>query len=70
MIESYEAVGLIQTMRGIRRREEIAWNLELYLERMPYTHVEYREQVTRRQVDLLQERGVWARPGVLESSSG
>ena len=28
MIEPYQAVGLIQTMRGIRRREEIAWNLE------------------------------------------
>ena len=28
MIEPYQAVGLIQTMRGIRRREEIMWNLE------------------------------------------
>ncbi len=28
MIEPYQAVGLIQTMRGIRRREEIQWNLE------------------------------------------
>ena len=28
MIEPYQAVGLIQTMRGIRRREEISWNLE------------------------------------------
>src|SRR5438477_11365404 len=28
MIEPYQAVGLIQTMRGIRRRDEIAWNLE------------------------------------------
>ena len=32
-------------------------------------------QVTRRQVELLQERGIWARPaptrpGVLESSGG
>ncbi|MGZ4326396.1 MAG: nitrilase-related carbon-nitrogen hydrolase, partial [Solirubrobacteraceae bacterium] len=28
MIEPYQAVGLISTMRGIRRREEISWNLE------------------------------------------
>ena len=35
----------------------------LYLERAPYTHAEYREHVTRKQVGLLQERGVWARPG-------
>src|SRR3989440_311856 len=28
MIEPYQAVGLIQTMRGIRRREEISRNLE------------------------------------------
>ena len=28
MIEPYQAVGLIQTMRGIRRREEIMWNIE------------------------------------------
>ena len=28
MVEPYQAVGLISTMRGIRRREEISWNLE------------------------------------------
>ena len=28
MTEPYQVVGLISTMRGIRRREEIAWNLE------------------------------------------
>ncbi|MGZ4401367.1 MAG: nitrilase-related carbon-nitrogen hydrolase [Gaiellaceae bacterium] len=28
MSEPYQAVGLIQTMRGIRRREEIMWNVE------------------------------------------
>ena len=28
MIEPYQAVGLISTMRGIRRREEISWNLD------------------------------------------
>ena len=34
----------------------------LYLERKPYRHAEYREQVTRKQVELLHERGIWARP--------
>lgn len=28
MIEPYQAVGLVPTMRGIRRREEIQWNLD------------------------------------------
>ena len=28
MIEPYQAVGLMQAMRGIRRREEIEWNLD------------------------------------------
>ena len=28
MSEPYQAVGLIKMMRGIRRREEIMWNLD------------------------------------------
>src|SRR5579864_7343444 len=28
VIEPYQVVGLIQTMRGIRHRDEIQWNLE------------------------------------------
>ena len=43
--------------------EQPIYPKNLYLERAPYTHAEYREQVTRKQVELLQERGVWARPG-------
>jgi hypothetical protein len=42
--------------------EQPVYPKNLYLERKPYTHDEYREQVTRKQVELLQERGVWARP--------
>ena len=42
--------------------EQPIYPKNLYLERAPYTHAEYREQVTRRQVELLQERGVWAPP--------
>ena len=34
----------------------------LYLDRAPMRHEEYREQVTRRQVALLQERGIWVKP--------
>jgi hypothetical protein len=43
--------------------EQPIYPKNLYLERAPYTHAEYREEVTRKQVELLQERGVWARPG-------
>jgi carbon-nitrogen hydrolase len=42
--------------------EQPIYPKNLYLERKPYTHAEYREQVTRRQVEVLQERGVWSRP--------
>jgi predicted amidohydrolase len=38
----------------------------LYLDRKPYNHAEYREKVTRRQVELLQERGLWARPSATD----
>jgi hypothetical protein len=34
----------------------------LYLDRAPYRHDEYRRQVTARQVKLMQDRGVWAPP--------
>jgi len=34
----------------------------LYLDRPPYRHGEYRDKVTRHQIDLLQERGIWAPP--------
>ena len=42
--------------------EQPIYPKNLYLERMPYTHAEYRDEVTRKQVELLHERGVWARP--------
>ncbi|HEX7380516.1 MAG TPA: nitrilase-related carbon-nitrogen hydrolase [Nevskiaceae bacterium] len=35
----------------------------LYLKRKPYTHAEYRERVNRKQVKLMQDRGIWAKPG-------
>jgi predicted amidohydrolase len=33
-----------------------------YLNRLPYTHDEYREQVNRPQVEKLQDAGIWERP--------
>ena len=44
--------------------EQPVYPKNLYLDRPPYKHAEYREQVTQRQVELLQERDVWARPAV------
>jgi hypothetical protein len=40
----------------------------LYAERAPYTHAEYREEVLEPQVRLLQERGVYARPDRAEEA--
>lgn len=34
----------------------------LYLHRKPYTHAEYRKEVIERQIELMHERGIWARP--------
>jgi hypothetical protein len=34
----------------------------LYLERKPYTHAEYRANVTSKQVALLQKLGIWRAP--------
>ena len=37
----------------------------LYLDRAPYTHEEYREHVLEPQIRALQERGVYAEPGAV-----
>ena len=34
----------------------------LYLDRAPYTHAEYRKAVIDKQVELMYERGIWVRP--------
>jgi hypothetical protein len=34
----------------------------LYLKREPMKHAEYREKVIAKQIELLQERGIWAKP--------
>jgi len=34
----------------------------LYLDRKPYNHAEYRKEVIEKQIALMHERGIWARP--------
>jgi predicted amidohydrolase len=37
----------------------------LYLERAPFTHAEFRSQVIDQQIALMHERGIWVRPGAV-----
>lgn len=39
--------------------EEPIYPKNLYVDRVPYTHAEYRENVTKRQIALMRERGIW-----------
>ena len=34
----------------------------LYLKREPMKHKEYRDKVIRRQIRLMHDRGIWAKP--------
>jgi beta-ureidopropionase len=43
--------------------EQPIYPKNLYLDRAPMRHAEYRAEVIEKQIHLLQERGVWARPG-------
>ena len=43
--------------------EEPIYPKNLYLDRAPYAHGEYRREVIDRQVELMHERDVWRRPG-------
>jgi predicted amidohydrolase len=42
--------------------EQPLYPKNLYRDRLPYTHAEYRTQVTQRQIDQLHERGIWVKP--------
>jgi predicted amidohydrolase len=42
--------------------EQPVYPKNLYLDRAPYNHEEYRKQVIDKQVSLMHERGIWARP--------
>ena len=43
--------------------EEPVYPKNLYLDRAPYSHDEYRREVTDKQIELMHERGIWVRPG-------
>src|SRR5260370_38632008 len=43
--------------------EQPIYPKNLYLDREPMKHAEYREKVIQRQIALLHERDVWKRPG-------
>ena len=42
--------------------EQPIYPKNLYMDRAPMKHDEYREQVTRKQIDLMHERGIWVKP--------
>ena len=42
--------------------EQPIYPKNLYLDRAPMKHAEYRREVIEKQIALMQERGVWARP--------
>lgn len=42
--------------------EQPIYPKNLYLDREPMRHAEYREQVTQKQIDLMHERGIWVKP--------
>jgi hypothetical protein len=43
--------------------EQPIYPKNLYMERAPFTHAEFRSQVIEPQIALMHERGIWARPG-------
>jgi len=43
--------------------EQPVYPKNLYLNRAPYTHSEYRREVIDKQVRLMHERDIWAQPG-------
>jgi hypothetical protein len=42
--------------------EEPVYPKNIYLDRAPYTHGEYRQEITARQIELMHERDIWVRP--------
>ena len=43
--------------------EQPIYPKNLYLDREPMKHAEYKEKVIQRQIELMHERGIWAKPG-------
>jgi beta-ureidopropionase len=42
--------------------EQPIYPKNLYIERAPMKHAEYREQIIARQIRLMHERGIWVKP--------
>ena len=42
--------------------EQPIYPKNLYLERAPMTHAEFRKEVIERQIEVMVERGIWRRP--------
>lgn len=42
--------------------EQPIYPKNLYLEREPYKHAQYRDEVIRKQIELMHRRGIWKRP--------
>ena len=42
--------------------EDPIYPKNMYLDRKPFDHAEYKAEVTQRQVDLMQERDIWRKP--------
>jgi predicted RecB family nuclease len=42
--------------------EQPIYPKNLYMERAPMTHAEFRKDVIERQIELMVERGIWRRP--------
>jgi len=48
--------------------EQPVYPKNLYLDRAPYQHAEYRREVIDKQVELMHERDIWVRPGKDDAS--
>ena len=42
--------------------DEPVYPKNIYLDRAPYGHEEYRREVTGRQIGLMHDRGIWVGP--------
>ena len=50
--------------------EQPVYPKNLYLDRAPYNHGDYRREVIDKQVRLMHDRGIWARPDNGAGTSG
>ena len=58
-----EAYRDLEQASGREQRGEPVYPKNLYLDRAPYGHEDYRREVIDRQIELMHERDIWVRPG-------